>query len=82
MIVSSFAEESPQFPAGVVESASYPSAAGGPVYKAFDHIPCSLYISTAQVCVPYRFSWWLNFRVVSQPLKKLSYSNNFQQMKN
>ena len=47
LIVSSLAEESPQSPAGVVGSASYPPAAAGPVNRAVDHIPCSLYLSTA-----------------------------------
>ena len=53
LIVSSLAEESPQSPAGVVWSASYPPAAAGPVNRAADHIPCSLYLSTAHQNVIY-----------------------------
>ena len=47
-VVSSLAEESPQSPAGVVGSASYPPAAAGPVNRVFDHytiLPVSLYCS-------------------------------------
>ena len=51
--VWSLAEESPQSPAGVVGSASYHPAAAEPVNKAVDHIPCSLYISTARKNVTY-----------------------------
>ena len=42
--VPSLAEESPRSLAGVVGSASYPPAAAGPVNRAVDHIPCSLYL--------------------------------------
>ena len=45
--VPSLAEESLRSLAGVVGSASCPPAAAGPVNRAVDHMPCSLYLSTA-----------------------------------
>ena len=53
LIVSSLAKESHQPSAGVVGSASYSPTAAGPVDRAVDHIPCSLYPSTAHQNVTY-----------------------------